>query len=256
MLWSCDCPHPFPTGAGRVAGSCRTSNLPEAIMPGLLRGRFAPWLVAALLPAAPAPLAAHPHAWIESTVTLQFDGRQRLAAIETVWVFDEIYSAGEVEGRDRNRDGKFSPEELEPLAAKDVKQLHDWGYFTVLKAAGKRIALGPASGYSMSFEKERLRLTIRLPLAEPVDPRLGEIRISSFDPTFYIEMTPEKERPVRFSGTVAKDCKARVDRLDPDKPATVPDATAMAMTLDPKDPESSIGAEFAEWVVLTCGKPS
>lgn len=225
-------------------------------MPGLLHRCVASWVLAIALCAAPVPLAAHPHAWIDTAVTLHFDARQRLTAIETLWVFDEIYSAGEIEGRDTNRDGKLSPQELEPLAAQDVKQLHDWGYFTVLKAAGKRIALGPASGHAMSFEKDRLRLTMVLPLAEPVDPRLGEVRISSFDPTFYIEMTPEKERPVRFAGPVAKECKVQVDRFDPDKPATVPDATAMAMTVDPRNPESSIGAEFAEWVVLTCGKPS
>lgn len=202
--------------------------------------------------------AAHPHVWIDATATLRFDAQHRLVAIDTRWEFDEMFSASEAEGRDTNRDGRISAAEMEPLAGDIVRQLRDWDYMSVLKAAGERVAIGTATAHAMTYEGGRVVLSLTLPLPKPVEPRRGAIRFGMFDPSFYILMAfPEGEAaPIRLAGTPPPECRIAIEHPDDSQPAFIPDDQATAVEPDPNDVEASIGALYADWAVLTCAAAS
>jgi ABC-type uncharacterized transport system substrate-binding protein len=107
----------------------------------------------------------------------------------------------------------------------------------------------------MSYDKARLTLRFTLPLAQPLDLRGSNAAFSIFDPTFYIEIVPAKANPVLFEKE-PQGCTAKVRPLDTTEQRFIPDTLAFSIDTDPKSPENSVGAKFAEWVDLSCSKPS
>ncbi len=205
---------------------------------------------------ASAQIRAHPHAWIDVNTTFHFDGRSQLVAIEAHWLYDDLYSAFEVNGRHAITGGSIPAAQLKPLADETVQRLKDWGYFGVLVAGGDRVMLGPLASYTMTFTEGRLGLAMTLNLARPIDPRRTPIRFSMFDPTFFVEITPARNDPVRLAGPAPSGCVSEIERLDPSRLRFVPETTVAAQTIDPATPMASIGATFAEWIVLNCPEPS
>ena len=53
-----------------------------------------------------------------------------------IWTFDEFYTAMALQGLDTDGDGKYSAEELKPLAEVNVNSLKEFDYFTYLHLAG------------------------------------------------------------------------------------------------------------------------
>src|SRR5919202_1871498 len=92
--------------------------------------------LAALVPALLAvttAASAHPHVWVDAKADIVFDPEGRIAAIRHSWTFDEAFSAFAVQGLDTDNDGKYSREELRPLAEVNVTSLREYGYFTTLR---------------------------------------------------------------------------------------------------------------------------
>ena len=80
----------------------------------------------------PAVVRAHPHVWVDAAAEIVYDDRGRIAAIRHHWRFDEGFSAYALQGLDTDRDGKYSAEELAPLAKENVESLKDFDFFTSL----------------------------------------------------------------------------------------------------------------------------
>lgn len=119
-----------------------------------------------------------------------------------------------------------------------------------------RLALGSAVDAQMADTEGRLTLTFTLPLPEPLDPRGVDVAFSIFDPTFYIEILPAKENPVRLVGPAPETCQAAVRPfLGADGERFIPDSLALSFYTDPNDPENGLGARFAEWIDVTCEHP-
>lgn len=202
------------------------------------------------------PAAAHPHLWIDVSATVVFDAKRQVAAIETRWVFDELYSVFATDGLDADGDGRYSPEELAGLAAENIKQLKDWHYFAVVESGGKKAALAPVTEYAMTWGDGRLSLDMTLRLTKPLDPVAKPVRFAFFDPSYYIDLVFARNEPLRLAGP-PEHCRARVDVPDVAGGSVVPDDVANAMRADPAKPLESLGARFAEWVSLDCpaGRP-
>jgi ABC-type uncharacterized transport system substrate-binding protein len=201
------------------------------------------------------PALSHPHVWIDTRAILHFDDRGRLTALSEEWVFDDGYAAFVIEDLDKNGDGVLSPAELQPIIDQNAATLEKWAYFTVFKVDGRRVTLGPAANAHMSYAKEQLTFSFSLPLAQAVDVHDLNIAFSIFDPTFYIEIVPAETNPVRLESG-PKGCAAKVRPFDTTTQRSIPDTYAFSIKTDPKDPENSVGAQFAEWVDLSCRKRS
>lgn len=160
-------------------------------------------LTAAVLTTAPA--LAHPHVFITAQAAVRLDN-QKVAEISHDWTFDEIYSAGAVEGFDANKDGKYDREELAELAKDTITGLKDYGYFTAAKSSAGEVAFGEPKDYWFEQVGGLLKLHFVLPLAQPVAADATGLSVYIGDPTFYIGFDFAQEKPVRFDGTAPAIC--------------------------------------------------
>jgi ABC-type uncharacterized transport system substrate-binding protein len=131
------------------------------------------------------PVWAHPHVSIDGRQDIVFNAKQQIVAVRAHWVFDKAFSSFASVGLDKNGDGKFSREELAPLAKINAESLKEYNYFTHLSIGKKEFSFKPPVNYYLTESKGRLTLHFTLPLAEPVKVT-GKTVLQVFDPEYFI----------------------------------------------------------------------
>ena len=192
---------------------------------------------------------AHPHVWVTSKTEVVYGWSGRVTALKHHWTFDESFSAYAVQGLDTDKDGKYSREELQPLAEVNVTSLHEYGFFTVLKAAGRRVAFEEPKDYWLDYKDGRLVLHFTLPLKTPVETGAEPVSIDVYDPTFFVSFGFEKEAPVALSGARST-CKAEVQR--PTEELAAKTASLSESFFQSLNASSGFGARFANRINLSC----
>lgn len=192
----------------------------------------------------PAAAAAHPHVWIDAGATLRLTSDGRVAAVEVVWTFDDLYSEATV----IDTPGR-TPEDLRPLIDEAVVNLEEWRYFLDLRDGGTQVPYGRVETYDAVWRDGLLTYRFVVPLAEPLDPAEADLSFRLYDPTFYIDIAiPEGASvslaPARPGCSVAR------------RPAAAkPDLTILAQDYQSPDVEpgsEGIGGAFAETWTVTC----
>ena len=160
-------------------------------------------------PRSPLPVAAHPHVWVTVTSELVYAPDGSVTGIRHHWEFDDMYSAFAMQGLAGKEKGKFTREELTPLAKTNVESLKEYDYFTFATADGKKTPFAePLPDYWLDYKDAILTLNFTLPFKQPVKAK--DLRIEIFDPTYFIAFEFAKETPVRLVGAPAA-CKGEVD---------------------------------------------
>src|SRR4030081_1217318 len=91
--------------------------------------------IAALLTSAFAGLAhAHPHVWVTMHTELVYAPDGSITGIRHAWSFDDMLSTFATQGLESKEKGKFTREELAPLAKVNVESLKEYEYFTYATA--------------------------------------------------------------------------------------------------------------------------
>lgn len=174
------------------------------------------------------PAPAHPHVFVDAKADVVFDAAGKVTAIRNVWRFDDAYSAFATQGLDADGDGKFTVEELKPLADVNVGSLKDFGYFTFLMAGEKDIDFAEPTEYWLTWDQGLLTLYFTLPTAEPVEIRSLPATLDVYDPTYYVSFAFVEEQPVSLENAPAG-CGFEVIRpkeLDPSTAATLAEIPA------------------------------
>lgn len=195
------------------------------------------------------PFAAwsHPHSFIAMQTEPVHNG-DRLTGLKMHWVMDEITSADLLYDA-----GEAQPDSViwKKLAAEVMANVLGQHYFTEFWHNGKAVKfdnLPPE--YQLSREGNKAVLTFVLPLSEP-QPLAGErYTFSTFDPTYFVDMTYENEHALKMPETLAKQCKFTLNTPQPDA-----SMQAYALSLDKADapPEDmDLGRQFAQTVTLVC----
>ena len=110
-------------------------------------------LLAALLTLVVAvPAWAHPHVWVTMHTELVYAPDGKITGIRHAWSFDDMFSTFATQGLESKEKGKFTREELAPLAKVNVESLKEFDYFTYATADGKKAEL----------DRSRTRLLARL----------------------------------------------------------------------------------------------
>jgi ABC-type uncharacterized transport system substrate-binding protein len=93
----------------------------------------------AFLVAAASPALAHPHVWVtvKSEVVYAPDGTFK--GVRHSWTFDDMFSAFATQGIESKEKGKFTREELAPLAEVNVTSLKEFDFFTYAKVDGAKV---------------------------------------------------------------------------------------------------------------------
>lgn len=164
------------------------------------------------------PAAAHPHIWIDATVTVQVEN-ERIDAVRVEWTFDEFFSAVLLEDFDLDRSGHFDAEEVERIYEAIEPNLRILGYMTHIQAALDYQKLERIRNFDAVVEDGLVRFAFETPLPEPVDPRERRLTVSLFDETYYIAISFEKQNPIRVEGQLPGGCEA--ERTTEQGPVTV-----------------------------------
>ncbi len=203
-------------------------------------------LIAAL--GASAPAAAHPHVWVTMHTELAYAPDGSITGVRHAWAFDDMFSAFATQGIESKEKGKFSREELAPLAKVNVESLKEYAYFTYVTADGKKAPLtDPAPGYWLDYKDAILTLHFTLPLKTPVKPKL--LRVEIYDPTIFVDFEFAKQTPVKLVAAPAG-CKLDVV-LPQDITATQSQKLGEAF-FNSLNASQNWGAQFANKILVNC----
>jgi ABC-type uncharacterized transport system substrate-binding protein len=190
---------------------------------------------------------AHPHVWVTMHSELVYAPDGSITGIRHAWSFDDMFSTFATQGLESKEKGKFTREELAPLAKVNVESLKEYGYFTYASADGKKTELtDPAPGYFLEYADQVLTLNFTLPLKTPVKAK--ELKIEIYDPTIFVDFSFAKEKPVQLLN--APKCK-----LDVVLPREMTFAEGKALSEIPADqPNATMawGAQFANKILVHC----
>ncbi len=190
------------------------------------------------------PAAAHPHVWVKATSELIYAPDGSITDIRQHWLFDDMFSAFAVQGLQGKEKGKFTSDELAPIAKVNVESIKDYDYFTYATVDGKKTPLGdPLPDYSFDYKDEMLTLNFTLPFKQPVKAK--DLKIEIYDPTYFIDFELAKDAPVSLVGASAQ-CKLTVEL-----PRELTYAEGKALSNNP-EAATNWGAFFANKIMVKC----
>ena len=204
-------------------------------------------LITVVIAAAIGSARAHPHVWVtmHSEVVYAPDGS--VTGIRHAWSFDDMFSTFATQGLESKEKGKFTREELAPLAKVNVESLKEFGYFTFATADGKKADLTePAPDYWLDYADQVLTLNFTLPLKTPVKAK--ELKIEIYDPTIFVDFSFAKDKPVRLMN--APNCK--FDVVLPREMTFAEGKALSEIPIDQPNTAMAWGAKFANKILVHC----
>ncbi len=224
--------------------SCSDYRMPgrnPARWPGLLRLLL--WFSLAIGGAA----QAHPHSFIDmQTEIVSQDAR--LTGLKMTWTMDEITSADVFYDA-----GDAKPDSVtwKKLAAQVMANVLGQHYFTEMYRDGQPLKFEdlPAQ-YHLYRNGLKATLVFVMLLAHPVTLAGSPIIFSTFDPTYFVDMTYQGLPAISLPPGLAPRCN--VDLATPRPNASL---QAYALSLDKSDSpgeDMALGKQFAQRVTLQC----
>jgi len=205
-------------------------------------------LLAALLSLGASCLAqAHPHVWVTMQTELVYAPDGSITGIRHAWSFDDMFSTFATQGLESKEKGKFTREELAPLAKVNVESLKEFDYFTYATADGTKAELtDPAPGYWLDYKDQVLTLNFVLPFKKPVKAK--ELKIEIYDPSIFVDFAFAKDKPVQLAGAP----KCKVDVVLPREMTFAEGKALSQIPADEKNTTMTWGAQFATKILVHC----
>ena len=187
---------------------------------------------------------AHPHVWVTMQTELIYAPDGSITGIRHHWNFDDMFSAFAVQGLEGKEKGKFTREELAPIAKENIESLKDDDYFTYVSADGNEAPLAdPPPDYWLDYKDDIVTLNFTLLLKQPAKAKALKIEI--YDPSYFIDFELEKKAPVRLIGAPAP-CTLAVEL-----PREMTYAEGKKLSQNP-EAASNWGSFFANKIMVTC----
>ena len=170
-----------------------------------------------------------------------------ITGVRHAWAFDDMFSAFVTQGLENWKKGKFTREELAPLAKSYMDSFKEFAYFTYATADGKEVPFSdPPPDYWFDYSDSILTIHFTLPFKMPV--RANELKLEIYDPTIFINFAFAKETPVKLVG--ATQC-----RFDTELPREMTPRERMALSqIAAEVPNTTMawGAQFANKIIVHC----
>ena len=159
------------------------------------------WLrivLAALLTLTVAGLAqAHPHVWVTMKSEVLYSPDGKVTGVRHAWSFDDMFSAFATQGLDAKEKGKFTREELAPLAKVNIESLKEYDYFTYATVDGVKVPMAePLPDYWLDYKDQVLTLNFTIPFKTPAKAK--ELSIDIYDPTIFVDFEFAKDKPAHL----------------------------------------------------------
>lgn len=197
---------------------------------------------------APAPLAAHPHVFVDTELTVQVNDAGKITGTEMTWTYDEYFTLLILEdmGLDADMDGELTEDERAELMGFDfVTWPEGFEGDLYLDAGGEKVALGHPVSTGIALTDGKIVATHTRTVPEA--PAEGAV-FRQYDPTYYVAYT-------LADVSVTGGCRADVTAADPDD-----GERALAEALDSYSEDEfqvlELGIHYADTIRLTCAQPS
>lgn len=199
---------------------------------------------------AAAPLAAHPHIFVDAGLTLVRDADGLVTAVDVTWRYDELYSLILTEdyGLDPDFDLHLTEAEVEATLGFDLNWSGGFEGGLVLRQGENDLGLGAPEPVSLRLlETGQLETTHRRPVSGATQ---GPITAQVYDPEFYVAF--EMILPVAVAE--APDCEVDLIRADLDAAYAGLEAALEEIggAVAAEDNFPAVGALFADRVEISC----
>jgi len=143
-----------------------------------------------------APASAHPHVFIDYTVTVLFDDKAA-QAVRLSWTFDEMYSSMLLHDyTSRPPRDALTPADVKSLRKQAFEDTADYHYFVDLKLNGVTLPVKQVADFDARFQDHRMTYTFTVPIAAGVSRARNSLEVDSFDNEFYIDFELAKAHAV------------------------------------------------------------
>lgn len=191
---------------------------------------------------------AHPHVWVTMKSELVYAADGTVTGVRHAWTFDDMFSAFATQGLDAKEKGKFTRDELKPLAEVNVTSLKEFDYFTYLTVNGeaKKGAFKDPTDYWLEFKDAALTLHFDLPLKAPVQAKTLDIEI--YDDSYFVDFTFAEKDAVKLTSAPSQ-CKVATAAPNDSALAAVQKQLSQVPS---SETLSGVGAQFANKISVTC----
>jgi ABC-type uncharacterized transport system substrate-binding protein len=210
---------------------------------------FCRLVLAALVFFTVAEVQAHPHVWVTMKSELVYAADGTVTGIRHNWTFDDMFSTFATQGLEAKEKGKFTREELAPLAQVNVESLKEYDYFTVARVNGKKAPLNGPVDYYLDFTDNLLTLHFTLPFKTPA--KTQSVDVEMYDPTWFVDFSFAEKEPVKLVGAPAE-CKISFARPGDAGAAAAPKSQPGEAFFNNLDPSANYGAQFANKIAVKC----
>jgi ABC-type uncharacterized transport system substrate-binding protein len=204
-------------------------------------------LVAALALFAATAARAHPHVWVTMTSELVYAPDGSVTGVRHAWTFDDMFSTFATQGLESKEKGKFTREELAPLAQVNVESLKDFDYFTAAQVNGKKADLNAPVDYWLEFTDGLLTLHFTLPFKTPA--KAQSLNVEMYDPSWFVDFSFAQKDPVKLVNAPAA-CQLAV--LRPGEGGQSASKGQPGEAFFNSGSASNYGAQFANKIAVKC----
>jgi len=190
---------------------------------------------------------AHPHVWVTMTSELVYAADGSVTGVRHAWTFDDMFSTFATQGLESKEKGKFTREELAPLAQVNVESLKDFDYFTAAQANGKKAELNAPVDYWLEFTEGLLTLHFTLPFKTPV--KAQSLNVEMYDPSWFVDFSFAQKDPVKLVNAPAA-CQLAV--LRPGEGGQTQSKGQPGEAFFNSGSASNYGAQFANKIAVKC----
>ena len=194
-----------------------------------------------------APAAAHPHVYVTMVSELIYAPDGSVTGVRHAWTFDDMFSTFALQGLAQKEKGKFSREELAPLAEVNVTSLKEYDFFTYAQADGNKPDFNDAADYWLEYKNEALILHFTLMFKKPVKTKALDLEV--YDPSYFVDFKFADKDAVKLTGAPAG-CKASV--LGPKDMSMAQGKTLSESLFNQPNSSQNWGAEFSSKIAVKC----
>jgi len=140
----------------------------------------------------PALCLAHPHVFVDCTLTLVFD-TNGLSGIKEQWVFDEMFSSTILQDFDKDKNSLLDSQEIADIKKGAFLNLKNFNYFNHIIINGGNFSVKFVTDFFAEVRENHLIYTFFIPCHIKANPHFKTIRLAVYDETYYtdIAVTPE-----------------------------------------------------------------
>jgi ABC-type uncharacterized transport system substrate-binding protein len=188
--------------------------------------------------------SAHPHVWVTMKSEIVYGADGTATGIRHAWTFDDMFSTFATQGLASKEKGRFTREELAPLAEVNVTSLKEFDYFTKARANGKNAELNAPVDYYLEFNDSLLTLNFTLPFKAPAKAQSLDFEV--YDGSYFVSFAFAEKEPAKLVGAPAQ-CTLTVA-----KPGEAPAQGKGESFFNNLSPDSNFGAQFANKIAVKC----